>query len=67
MANGKAQIAAIDQEWEDLKRQTTDVTKVFGFLLFIPVILLLGLGYGIRAGVISGAEKTLEMLKSWGE
>jgi hypothetical protein len=66
MANGKAQAAAVDQEWEELKRQITDITKVFGFLLFIPVILLLGLGYGIRAGVIAGAEKTLEMLKSWG-
>jgi hypothetical protein len=66
MANGKAQAAAIDQEWEELKRQITDFTKVFGFLLFIPVILLLGLGYGIRAGIIVGAERTLEMLKSWG-
>jgi len=66
MANGKAQAAAVDQEWEDLKRQITDITKVFGFLLFIPVILILGLGYGIRAGVIAGTEKTLVMLKSWG-
>jgi len=67
MTNGKAQAAAIDQEWEDLKRQIADVIKVFGFLLFIPVILLLGIGYGIRAGVICGNRKDAGNAQNMGE
>lgn len=63
--NGTVQ-AAQDQEWEDLKKQITEIVRLFGGLLFTPVIILVGAAYGIRAGVIAGVEKTLEMLKSWG-
>lgn len=65
MANGKAQ--AVNQEWETLKIQIAEVTNVFGAILFMPMILLVGIAYGIRAGVIAGTEKTLNMLKEWGE
>jgi hypothetical protein len=54
-----------NKEWEDLKGQLQEVTMVFGAIMMMPVILLVGLGWGFRAGIIAGAEKTLEMLKSW--
>jgi len=66
MAKIGAPQTAGDQEWEDFKKQITEVVSVFGVILFTPVIILIGVGYGIRAGVIAGVEKTLEMLKSFG-
>ena len=65
MANGKTQ--AVNQEWESLKTQIAEVTNVFGAILFMPMILLVGIAYGIRAGVIAGTEKALSMLKGWSE
>uniref|UniRef100_A0A6H1ZVJ5 Uncharacterized protein n=1 Tax=viral metagenome TaxID=1070528 RepID=A0A6H1ZVJ5_9ZZZZ len=65
MANGKA--AAIDKEWEEMKKQISSVTSLFGWLLFVPVMFLVGIAYGIKTGIIAGAEKTLELMKAWGE
>jgi len=65
MANGKA--AAIDKEWEEFKKQISSVTSLFGWLLFVPVMFLVGIAYGIKTGIIAGAEKTLELMKAWGE
>ena len=65
MANGKAQTIEY-QQLEDLKKQIAEVLSVFGAILFMPMTILIGAAYGIRAGVIAGVEKTLEMLKSWG-
>ena len=64
MANGKA---VSEKEWKELKAQLSDVIRLFGGLLFFPVILLVGIGFGIRAGIIAGTEKTLEYLKGWWE
>ena len=66
MPKNGTQAIATDPEWEDLKKQINEVVRLFGGLLFMPVIILVGVGYGIRAGVIAGFEKTLEMLKHWG-
>lgn len=62
MANGKA---TTEKEWKELKGQLSDVIRLFGGLIFFPVILIVGVGYGIRAGIIAGTEKTLEFLKGW--
>lgn len=62
MANGKA---TTEREWKELKSQLSDVIRLFGGLLFFPVILIIGIGYGIRAGLIVALEKTLEMMRSW--
>ena len=62
MANGKA---VSEKEWKELKAQLSDVIRLFGGLLFFPVILLVAIGYGIRAGIIVGTEKFLEMLEAW--
>jgi hypothetical protein len=59
--------AAEDKEWADLKKQLEDAIRLFGGLLFTPAIFLMGLIYGIRAGLIAGTEHTLKMLKDWGK
>ncbi len=64
--NAIASIAATDdKEWEDMKKQITEMLQVFGSLLFLPFILLVAVAFGIRAGVIACAEKTLQMVKAW--
>jgi len=62
--NGVTQ-AIQDKEWEDLKKQVNSVIRLFGGLLFMPVILIIGFSYGIRAGILAGTEKILEMLRVW--
>ena len=62
MANGKA---VSEREWKELKGQLEEVIRLFGGLLFFPVILIVGIGHGIRAGLIVAIEKTLEMIKAW--
>ena len=62
--NGVTQ-AIQDKEWEELKTQLNSVIRLFGGLLFTPVILIIGFGYGIRAGILAGMEKVLEMLRIW--
>ena len=64
--NGVTQ-AIQDKEWEDLKKQVNSVIRLFGGLLFTPVILAIGFSYGIRAGMLAGMEKVLEMLRVWGD
>ena len=66
MKNGVTQ-AIQDKEWEELKTQLNSVIRLFGGLLFTPVILIIGFGYGIRAGMLAGTEKVLEMLRVWGD
>ena len=64
--NGVTQ-AIQDKEWEDLKKQVNSVIRLFGGLLFTPVILAIGFSYGIWAGMLAGTEKFLEMLRVWGD
>uniref|UniRef100_A0A6M3KS95 Uncharacterized protein n=1 Tax=viral metagenome TaxID=1070528 RepID=A0A6M3KS95_9ZZZZ len=68
MANGKtAVIEKTDKDWEILKGQLQEVCNLLGVIMFFVPILLLGVCYGVRAGLIAMFEKTLEMLKQWGE
>ena len=64
--NGVTQ-AIQNKEWDDLKKQVNSLIRLFGGLLFTPVILIIGFGYGIRAGMLAGTEKVLEMLRVWGD
>ena len=43
------------------------ILRVFGVLLFGWLFLVVGMAYGIRAGLIVALEKTLELLKEWGQ
>jgi hypothetical protein len=54
-----------EEIWQELSGDLKQVIRIFGGLLFLPVILLLGLGYGLRAGIIAGTEQTLILLKTW--
>lgn len=68
MANGKAQTETTeDAEWGEFKTQIAEFTKVFGSLLFSPVILVVGIAYGLRAGLIAGGGKAISMFQDWGK
>lgn len=68
MANGKA---TTKKEWAEFKvtisAQLLELVSVGGTILFLPVFLLVGVGYGLREGIITGAEKFLEIMKEWGK
>jgi hypothetical protein len=55
------------KEWTDFMEKVAEVNKVFGSLLFIPVIILVGIAYGARAGIIAGTDKALSMFREWGQ
>ena len=55
------------KEWQELKDQLESIIRLFGSLLFTPVILLISLAYGLRAGIIAGTEKALHYLRNGGD
>ncbi len=57
----------MDETQEARKKQVAEIIHLFGGLLFFPAFLLVGIAYGIRAGVIAGATKTLQIFQAWGE
>jgi len=64
----KAELAAKEKEWEDLKKQLTSVIRLFGGLLFVLTVgLLVAVGYGAKAGLIDMVEKLLEIMRYWWE
>ncbi len=69
MVNGKATKAEAqtEKEWLEWKAELSEFVHVFGGLLFSPIIFLVGISYGLKAGIVVCLEKTLQMLKGWGE
>ena len=64
----KAELAAKDKEWEELKQQLTSTIRIFGGLLFVPTVgLLVAVGYGAKAGLLAMVEKLLEIMRYWWE
>jgi hypothetical protein len=55
------------KEFTDFMDKVAEETRVFGSLLFLPLIILVGIAYGARAGIIAGADKTLLMFREWGK
>ena len=53
------------KEWERFKQSWAEVVRMFGSLLFMPVFIVIGFGYGIRAGIIEGLSVTLSLFKEW--
>ena len=65
MANGKAE--AIDKKaWNDMKRTLSEIIAAFGAVLILPALIVIGAFFGVQAGFIRGAEKTLELFKKVG-
>ncbi len=64
MANGKD---VSKKEWSEFMAKVAEANKVLGSLIFIPVILIVGIAYGLRAGIIAGSDKALAMFREWGE
>lgn len=61
---------AANKEWavfkETISSQLLEIVSVGGTILFLPVFILVGVGYGLREGIITGVEKFLGMMKEWG-
>jgi len=64
MPNGKE---VSKKEWSLFMEKVSEANKVLGSLIFIPVILIVGMAYGLRAGIIAGSDKALQMFREWGE
>ena len=58
--------AATDREWEDMRKQVTEIVRVLGVLIFFPCIMFIGICFGLRSGLIATFEKTLELFKRYG-
>jgi hypothetical protein len=51
--------------WNDLVGDLHELIILFGGLLLIPVFAFVGLGYGLRIGIVTGMKKTTEMMTAW--
>ena len=59
--------AAIDEKaWDDMKRSLSEIISAFGAVLVLPALIAIGFFFGIQAGFIRGAEKTIELFKKVG-
>jgi hypothetical protein len=65
MANGKLTTAE-KAAWNQFQSQISEILHVFGGILLLPLIMLVGFGWGFRAGIIAGMEKGLQMFREWG-
>ncbi len=54
-------------DWTEFQTKMAEFNKAAGSLLFIPIIVIVGICYGLRAGIISGAGKAISMFSEWGE
>lgn len=54
-----------DQSMAELKSQILDTSVLFAGLIMTPLIFFLGAAYGVRAGIVVGLKKTIELLKAW--
>ena len=65
MASGKA--AIVEQAaWDDAKRTLSEIIAAFGAVLILPALVIIGAFFGIQAGFIRGAEKTIELFRKVG-
>lgn len=55
--------APVDKEWEEYKKGWLEVIAILGGVIFLPLIVFVAMLYGLRAGVIEGADKFIFLLK----
>ena len=60
------QEAEVNQDWEEFKSQFCEILAKCGAVVCLPFLVVIGIFYGIHAGVVAGSEKTLVLFKSLG-
>lgn len=71
MAKADAMVTQIaeqaeNQDWKDFTQNFWEILAKCGAVIALPILMIIGLFYGLHAGVIAGAEKTLILFKGLG-
>jgi hypothetical protein len=51
--------------WDTYWKGLDDGLRMAGSLLFFPFFLIVGIGYGLRAGIIEGLKRILKQMEEW--
>ena len=54
-----------EKEWIEYKREISKIVGMFGSLIFFPFIVVVGIGFGVREGLIAALKKTAQMFIAW--
>ena len=65
MVNQAAEKAQ-EQDWTEFTQNFWEILAKCGAVIALPIVMIIGLFYGLHAGVIAGAEKTLILFKGLG-
>ena len=65
MVNQAAEKAQ-EQDWTEFTQNFWEILAKCGAVIALPILMIIGLFYGLHAGVIAGAEKTLILFKGLG-
>ena len=65
MVNQAAEKAQ-EQDWTEFTQNFWEILAKCGAVIALPILMIIGLFYGLHAGVIAGAEKTLLLFKGLG-
>ena len=57
---------AQNQDWTEFTQNFWEILAKCGAVIALPILMIIGLFYGLHAGVIAGAEKTLLLFKGLG-
>jgi len=57
---------AQEQDWTEFTQNFWEILAKCGAVIALPILMIIGLFYGLHAGVIAGAEKTLLLFKGLG-
>ena len=57
---------AQEQDWTEFTQNFGEILAKCGAVIALPILMIIGLFYGLHAGVIAGAEKTLLLFKGLG-
>jgi hypothetical protein len=53
-------------EWKEFTQSFWEIIAKCGAVVALPILMLIGFFYGLHAGVVAGAEKTLVLFKGLG-
>jgi hypothetical protein len=60
------QQGAENQDWTEFTQNFWEILAKCGAVIVLPGLIVIGFFYGLHAGVIAGAEKTLLLFKGLG-